>query len=158
MTLFKRCKKKYDEVKGSSVEDELIEFLEISIRSKDHQTFSKSNTYYVESHKILIPTITALIILLLRNQHRNSLHMQMIMYLIKEVEKYHTTSSENEDLTKLYIVESANLILESCFETMILAEKKTRKYKDIEKIVFKDEKILIDEYFARNSYENNEVR
>ncbi|WP_299094021.1 hypothetical protein [uncultured Metabacillus sp.] len=156
MKLFKISKGKKEEIK--SVEHELINFLDTSIRSKDTYSFSKKNTSYKEDYKNLLSTITALVLLLTRNRQGNSLNMHMIMYLVEEVEQLHLTISDNDYLKQQFLIKKANLILESCLDTMEFAEIETRNYEVIQRFIFKDEKELLNEYFKINNTENNEVK
>jgi len=123
------------------------------LNKKEHQIFCPSKEFNCrERSKVLLSTLTGLIFLLSRALSKNSVHMYMIRFLIEEVNRIQQLDPDKHKEREIkFYIHKVELLLECCYETMVIAEKQASEFKDSEIEFFpffKDEKTLINDYFS----------
>ena len=156
MNLFRKRSKVKDPRTETNFEEFLLETFAKSVQSlneREHQIFFPSKDFNCrERSKFLLSILIGLIFLLSRALSKNSVHMYMIKFLIEEVNRIQQLDPDKhmEREIKFYI-HKVELLLECCYETMVIAEKQASEFNNIEIQYFpffKDEKTLIIDYFS----------
>lgn len=150
-----KFKSRIDKDKALEIEKHLISLFHNPIDSqKVQKTLIEypKNKVDKESINSQLSTICLLIKLLSRKRQNNSLHMEMIMRLSDRLNSLYAIFYKTEEFKVNSLFESikTDLLLASCMETMISAEKKSNIFTDENYCYcFKDEKEVIREYFAK---------
>ncbi|WP_391731326.1 hypothetical protein [Streptomyces sp. NPDC014685] len=160
MNLFRKRSREKDPRTETKFEEFLFETFAKSVQSlneREHQIFFPSKDFNCrERSKILLSILIGLIFLLSRALRKNSVHMYMIMFLIEEINRIQQLNLDKHLEREIkYRIHKVELLLECCYETMVIAEKKANKFSELEIQnfpFFKDEKTLIIDYFTNEKY------